>query len=153
MPKEKHHQAAHHDTPDDEIDMSQEDDSSTVDTDTPSPKDTSETSDSATEKDTDSDGNADEPAQTAVSENKSKVSVKQRLARIWPWAISHKKLSIPLAGVVLLALLLALPFSRYELLGLVWKQNFRIVVLDAETGKPVSSADVKLDGNATQSVI
>jgi hypothetical protein len=76
----------------------------------------------------------------------SKLTLKNKHKDIWHWAITHKKLSLPVAGVVLVALLLLVPFTRYGLAGLVIKQNFTVSVIDARTHKPVSNATVNLDG-------
>ncbi|HSX36443.1 MAG TPA: hypothetical protein VLH84_05940 [Patescibacteria group bacterium] len=64
----------------------------------------------------------------------------------WTWALAHKKISIPVAIVVLVGLLAAVPFTRYELAGLVLKQNFAVTVIDSQTSKPVTSATVMLGG-------
>src|SRR5688572_1264469 len=66
--------------------------------------------------------------------------------RVWGWALGHKKISIPASVVVLLAVLAAVPFTRYLLAGTVLKQSFPVVVVDSESGKPVSSATVRLAG-------
>lgn len=70
--------------------------------------------------------------------------------RCWHWMLTHKKFSIPIAVVLVLAILAVLPFSRYALTGLVVKQSFAVNVVDAETGKPVSSATVTLNGQTTK---
>lgn len=67
--------------------------------------------------------------------------------RWWHWACTHKKISIPVAVVAFLLLLLVIPFTRYAIAGLFIKQSFPVIVMDIETGKPVSSATVKLGGN------
>lgn len=70
--------------------------------------------------------------------------------RLWQWALNNKKFSIPAAVVVLLAVLAAVPFTRYTLAGLVMKQTYAVVVVDQETGKPVSSAKVTLGGKTAE---
>lgn len=69
--------------------------------------------------------------------------------RLLGWFGSHKKLSIPLAAVVVLGVLAAIPFTRYAIAGLVLKQTFTVSVVDAETKQPVTSAKVRIDGVET----
>ncbi len=66
--------------------------------------------------------------------------------RWWQWACTHKKISIPVGVVAVLLLLLVIPFTRYAIVGTFYEQSFPVMVVDAETGKPVSSATVKLGG-------
>jgi hypothetical protein len=74
------------------------------------------------------------------------AAMNNRHRRAWQWLVSHKKISIPAAVVVVLAVLFALPFTRYLLAGTVVRQQFSVVVIDRQTGKPVSSASVSLEG-------
>lgn len=78
--------------------------------------------------------------------------------RLIDWAMTHKKISLPLTIVVGLAIIFAVPWSRYQAVGLVLKQNITIKVLDSTTGSPVSGATVSFgevssltdgDGQAT----
>lgn len=62
------------------------------------------------------------------------------------WFTRHKKISIPAAAVLLFAVLFAVPFTRYSALGPFIKQDFSVVVVDSQTGKPVSSALLSLKG-------
>ncbi|MET1033461.1 MAG: hypothetical protein ABWX94_03100, partial [Candidatus Saccharimonadales bacterium] len=62
----------------------------------------------------------------------------------------HKRLAIPGTIVVLVAILAAIPLTRYPLAGLVFKQTFTVRVLDSETNKPVTSADVTVAGRKVQ---
>ena len=50
------------------------------------------------------------------------------------------------AVAILLLLVLALPLTRYPLLGLVIKEPVTVTVLDSKTATPVSSAEVQLAG-------
>ena len=64
-----------------------------------------------------------------------------------PWykkLFAKKKVWIPLAILLVLVLLTAIPFSRYKLLGLVWKQNVSLLIQDSQTHQPVSSVTVTL---------
>ncbi len=64
----------------------------------------------------------------------------------WRWVRTHKKLTIPGIIIVVLAMLAAVPTTRYAVAGLVLKQNFTIAVVDSQTGKPVTSATIDLHG-------
>jgi hypothetical protein len=66
--------------------------------------------------------------------------------KAWDWVKNHKKVSIPAAVVLLLAVLVAVPFTRYVLAGTVLRQNFSVEVIDSQTKKPVTSATVVLEG-------
>lgn len=72
------------------------------------------------------------------------------LVHLYRWAQANKKLSLPVVGAALLILLASVPFTRYMLAGLLIKQTLPIVVLDSETGKPVSSATLSLNGRRAQ---
>jgi hypothetical protein len=66
--------------------------------------------------------------------------------RLLGWLKSHKKISIPLGVVVLVAVLFAVPPTRYLLAGTVLQQSFSVTVLDEQTKKPVTGATVALSG-------
>lgn len=61
-----------------------------------------------------------------------------------------KKLTIPLTILLLLAVILAVPFTRYKVLALFIQKQFSVTVLDSQTGNPVSGADVSLAGRTAQ---
>lgn len=88
-----------------------------------------------------------EKQETESSEQKQRRSI---FKKWWNWAIAHKKVSIPVAVVLLLAIIAAAPFTRYLVAGMFLRQTFPVIVVDAETGKPVSSANVKLGGNIVE---
>lgn len=69
-----------------------------------------------------------------------------RLKRLGDWLVLHKKTSVALVLVALLAALGGVPFTRYKLVGLVWKQNFQVELRDQQTGVAVTSANVTLAG-------
>lgn len=60
------------------------------------------------------------------------------------WIKNHKKRSILLAVLLILIILGGLPWTRFAIAGLVWKQTQSVVVLDAQTKQPVSDALVTL---------
>jgi len=78
----------------------------------------------------------------------AKTASKHPARRFWHWVRTHKKLSVPLAIVVLTAVLLAVPLTRYKVLGLFVQKDFSVMVLDTETGKAVSNAHVGLAGKS-----
>lgn len=60
--------------------------------------------------------------------------------------LARKKLTIPAAIIIVLAILAAVPFTRYKIAGLVWKQSFTVQVLDAQTKQPITEAKLTLAG-------
>lgn len=82
-------------------------------------------------------------------ETPPKRQLKDSHKHVWQWALGHKQISIPLAVVLLLAAVLLVPLTRYSMLGLFLKQTLPVMVLDAQTHKPVSSATVLLAGKST----
>jgi hypothetical protein len=69
-------------------------------------------------------------------------------ARAWYKKLfAKKKLWIPLVIVLLVAVIGSVPYSRYKLLGLFWKQTYNVSVIDSQTKLPVSDAQVSLDGH------
>lgn len=87
-------------------------------------------------------------AETESTEHASKASAVKPHIAAWQWLLAHKPIAIPAAVVVLLVLIFAVPFTRYTVLGLFLKQDFAVSVVDSQTGKPVSSAQVTLDGKS-----
>lgn len=82
-----------------------------------------------------------------------------RWQRFRGWYLSHKKRSIPLSVLALLFLLLAIPATRYPLVGLILKKNFTLQVTDQTTNTAVSGATVSsgnisvlTDGNGKASL-
>ena len=68
--------------------------------------------------------------------------LKRLFGRYW----RHKKWTVPLTALALFAVVAAVPASRYALAAYVVKQQVAVSVMDSATKKPVSSADVSLDG-------
>jgi len=66
----------------------------------------------------------------------------RHLHRFKAWYGSHKKWSIPATIIILLAILGAVPFTRYHAAGLVLKKDFTIQVTDSVANTPVSGATV-----------
>ena len=57
-----------------------------------------------------------------------------------------KVISVILGAVIIVGVVLAIPFTRYALLGTAIKKTVTIGVFDITTGKPVSEAKVELAG-------
>lgn len=87
-----------------------------------------------------------DPSGSAQPTEPQKIGFKNRLRVLIRRYWAKKKLTIPATILVLAALLFAVPFTRYPLAGLFLKQNFTVLVVDATTNKPVSSAAVSLHG-------
>lgn len=86
----------------------------------------------------------EEPTATDVSEPEAPKKSKHKniFERSKDWALNHKKISIPVAILVVILVILGLPFTRYQTLGLVYKKNFVVSAYDASTNTPVSGATV-----------
>ncbi len=82
----------------------------------------------------------------AEDEDKSTPSLEPKSRNFLNWFKQHKKISIPASVAVFLLVFFAIPFTRYSALGLFLKQDFSVVVVDSQTGKPVSAAQVSLRG-------
>lgn len=66
------------------------------------------------------------------------------LARVKQWYVNHKRYSIPLTVLVVVGILLAVPVTRYAILGTVMKNNVVVTIKDSRTQKPVSEATVTI---------
>lgn len=87
------------------------------------------------------------PEEKEATEDTGKLRhQKNWLKRRLHWLGTHKKISIPLAFIILVAIIAAIPYTRYGLLGLVIKHPYQVLVVDSDTHKPVSEATVVLDG-------
>lgn len=75
---------------------------------------------------------------------------KKKLAQFKSYYGSHKKLAIPATVVLVIGLLLAVPVTRYALLGTFIKKDFTATVLDSKTNQPVSSVKLTLDGKTAE---
>src|SRR5579864_4330009 len=100
----------------------------------------------------------EEPAVDETADNESLPEAKEtprteqpkhqahgsRLDRFKIWYTEHKKWTIPASVLLLILLLAALPFTRYNLAGLVLKRDLTVKVLDSTANTPVSGASVSL---------
>jgi hypothetical protein len=81
---------------------------------------------------------ADKPQSAPVTGGKFK--------RFGHWYKTHKKLSIPLTVLFVVVLLMVIPFTRYKVLGLFWKQTITVSVKDSKTNQPITEATVAVAG-------
>ncbi|HKU19032.1 MAG TPA: hypothetical protein VJP80_07255 [Candidatus Saccharimonadales bacterium] len=65
---------------------------------------------------------------------------------MWQWVARHKKVSVLAAALFVLVVLAVTPYTRYMLAGVVLSRNVTVSVTDSQTGKPITSATVSLDG-------
>jgi hypothetical protein len=98
------------------------------------------------------DDEADVPADLDLSDASpdTPAGKQSKLRRLLHAIKTRKKLSIPLAAAAVLVVLLAVPLTRYPLLGTFLKQDYRIVVLDESTKKPVTNATLSLAGTTAK---
>lgn len=75
---------------------------------------------------------------------------KNPFKRFGAWYWSKKKFTLPLSVLLLLAILLAVPTTRYLLTGWFWKESITIVAMDATDGRPVSEATVTIAGQTVK---
>lgn len=97
---------------------------------------------------------SDVPELESITETAKDESGLSRFARIKNWYSKNPKKSIGLSLLALLVLIFAIPFSRYQVVGLVIKKDFNLVINDATSNTPVSGAMVsygslsaRTDGN------
>lgn len=67
-----------------------------------------------------------------------------RVERFKVWYLERKKWTVPANVVLLILILAAVPFTRYNSVGLVHKRNLDVKVVDANAGTPVSGATVSV---------
>lgn len=91
----------------------------------------------------------DEAAEKAVVMQQGRW---ERFKNWWAaWWGSPKKRWGTIAGIlVVLAVLFTLPFTRYNILGVVMKAPVTVSVVDSKTGTPVSGALVELSGQKAE---
>jgi hypothetical protein len=69
-------------------------------------------------------------------------SSKSHWDRLKVWYVANKKKSIPLTVLAVILLILIIPWTRYQVVGLVYKKDFAIKVQDSKTHTAVSGAAV-----------
>jgi hypothetical protein len=98
----------------------------------------------AEDKERESKEESDESAGTAPVAAASAPT--DNTGRSWKRLLRDKKIVIPAVIVLALAVLAAVPVTRYALAGTVLKQRFSLKIVDTETKKPISGVTVQLDG-------
>ena len=101
----------------------------------------------ADDKSVTDEGSEPEPSDDeSVHATDSSVGEPNRLKRILAGYWRRKKWSVPLSLLVLVGLLAGIPATRYALAAYVVSQPVKVTVTDSGTKKPISSADVALEG-------
>jgi len=77
---------------------------------------------------------------------KIQVDSESKWHRFVNWYKTNKKKSIPLTVLALLVVLSAIPWSRYQLAGLVLKNDFKLEVIDSTADTAISGANVSIAG-------
>jgi hypothetical protein len=73
---------------------------------------------------------------------------KNPLKRFAKWYWTRKLWTLPLTLLLIIAVLLAVPVTRYGLTSWFWKEPITIVATDATNGRPVSEAVVTVAGQS-----
>lgn len=87
----------------------------------------------------------DEAAATAVVMNLSLWERFKNFQTNW-WHNPRKKWGTIVAIVLIVAGLFAVPFTRYNIVGLFVHEEVTIEAVDSKTGKPVSGAEIEMGG-------
>jgi hypothetical protein len=75
---------------------------------------------------------------------------RSKMQKLKHWCKTHKKTSIVAAILLVLAILGAVPLTRYAIAGLVIKQDVVIEAVDSQTHQPVSNAAITLGSKTAQ---
>lgn len=100
-------------------------------------------------KDTD---DSDDQPETDEEESGKDREIKESSGskRFAMWYKTHRKISIPLTILLVVASLLAIPLTRYAILGPFVKKDIQVTITDSETKIPVSGVDVVLKGKTAK---
>ncbi|HSX16811.1 MAG TPA: hypothetical protein VLH86_01780 [Patescibacteria group bacterium] len=143
---------AKQDTSEEHIDMSDEssvdDESTQADKPKQDKAEKTEKTDKSPANDSDSKSTDEGSDETASSEDKPEEQPAKTGPhhKAWGWVMGHKMVSIPVAVVLVLAVLAAIPFTRYFFAGMVISKDFTVAITDSQTGKPVTSAEITVAG-------
>lgn len=112
------------------------------------------------DKQTNSKSNGDPKTDEAVddivrreSDEIMEIEDNQKLGPKLSWykkILADKRLWIPLAIVIMLIIVMAIPLTRYKTLGLFLKQTYKVELIDSQTAQPVSAADVTIAGKTAK---
>ena len=89
-------------------------------------------------------------AKPEIVDISNKPSSGSKLQKVWKKFKGNKKIAIPVTIVAIIGLVLLIPITRYQVLGLFIQKNFNVMVVDSATGRPVSSAAIYLAGQTAQ---
>lgn len=85
-----------------------------------------------------------------TSEHEASIDPDQEIVIKKPVVRSHwwkqKRVTIPLAIVLVVAAILAIPFTRFLVLSWAWRENVTLTIVDSSNNKPVTDASVSLAG-------
>jgi hypothetical protein len=85
-----------------------------------------------------------EEENTKKEDNASEIKIKHR-HKFSEWYKTNKKLSIPGTVLVLVALIAAIPSSRYFVAGLFLKNDFSLTLTDSTSNSAISKADIGIN--------
>lgn len=85
-----------------------------------------------------------------VTEHLEVAKPKNRFQRFLAWYWRKKWLTIPGTLLLIIAVLLAIPTTRYMATGWFWKEPITIAITDTINSKPVSEALVIIDGQSAR---
>lgn len=91
-----------------------------------------------------------EKSDTASLAGEPVIMHEGRIRRLMHAYWSRKRVTLPATVLIVIALLTAIPFTRYALAALIVSQDYSIVVVDAKTNNPVSNALVSLRGKSAK---
>lgn len=89
------------------------------------------------------DEQGDEDEKTS-DDQPEKLDKKHRIRRFFTSFWRHKKWTLPLTLLVVLAVLLAIPATRYPILGSFLSNTYSVEVVDSKNGTPVSGATIAI---------
>ncbi len=78
------------------------------------------------------------------------VAVKNPFKRFGAWFWRKKVYTLPVTLLVIVAILLAIPVTRYAMTSWFWRESVTVMAKDAVNGKPVSEATVTIAGQTAK---
>lgn len=88
-------------------------------------------------------------AQAAMQQTKESRTKMERVKDIFRGYWARKKWTLPITVLALIVIVLAIPASRWAVLGLFIKEDVSVAVYDSQTAKPVSGATLTVNGKTT----
>ncbi len=93
----------------------------------------------------------EEPAAPENPKTEPSQSKFRHLHQAKLWYKTHLKIAIPATILAVLLLLMLIPATRFDIVGLFLKKDFTVQVVDSSTKAPVSGAAVSIGSLSTQS--